>query len=94
MLLGTALAVNAQNGGPGSTGKAPAAGQNDPAGAMPGRQNQEPATTGQGQARPGASEFAPGRDPGTANETNPGHDGTPPGQMMKKNNDAGSGTRL
>lgn len=38
-------------------------------------------TTGQGG--PGASEYAPGRHPGTASEKNPGHGGTPPGQKMK-----------
>ena len=52
-------------------------------------------TTGQGGSWDrGASEFAPGRDPGSARDTNPGRGGgTPPGQMNEQKTRPGSGNR-
>jgi hypothetical protein len=48
-------------------------------------------TTGSG---PGASEYAPGRDPGTASTNNPGRSDTlPPGQQMNQDRSSSTPTR-
>ena len=102
LTLGSVAVANAQAGAGGGAGSGASSGTNTGAGTnmsgqrrsgvttnRQGGSNQNNGTVGQGQRRdgPGASEFAPGRNPGTANKTNPGHGGTPPGQQMKKENE-------
>src|SRR3954462_8593339 len=89
LALGAALAIGvsaasyAQIGG--SSGGA-SGNRSDDTSTMHGGTTQSKSSTSRttGQGGPGASEYAPGRHPGTASENNPGHGRTPPGQMMKK----------
>jgi len=90
LTLGTAALANAQGGGVGGAGGAGATTGGSQSGSTmnkSGTTNRTgTSTTGQGQRGPGASQYAPGRNPGTASERNPGHGGTPPGQRMKDRN--------